>query len=264
MKNLARKALPMDTALLSSPQLYALEYWLYDGFLPYHSTGKVASYGDFEFPLLKQCLIKAANLKKLWVKSSGNALSWGRTTHSHAALQFPFAHGDRFPALESLRLSYSEYDLSIEHCLLWRQCQDFSKLRRLDLDYGAPRNLLRTLTGQVQQLESLSIGFWSLPRSDPVGRFWFFNPFDIDITKNFIASIEGLQSLTLSRCTDEILHELWLGIWEQHAHSLQTFRLDSPEGSLAYRDSGLALDVCPGAQHIEEFAIGFALDDSEF
>ncbi|KAF2733507.1 hypothetical protein EJ04DRAFT_565041 [Polyplosphaeria fusca] len=67
---------------------------------------------------------------------------------------------------------------------------DWSCLRRLDLNHGAPKHLFSVLTGKVPKLRALHFGFW--PNHSP-DRTW--ECLDVSVIVKLLESIHGLQQL---------------------------------------------------------------------
>ncbi|KAF1936494.1 hypothetical protein EJ02DRAFT_83208 [Clathrospora elynae] len=153
-----RQGIPLDEALLSSPQLHTLDITV--GCIFYCKFQYPA--GICELPHLKRLLIRGGNLKILRIRfvrlEHGSVAARARFQGYGAAdvgpLNFRFEETDKFPALEELVLQQSEnsrieYDLGAKHCEDWKRFMNWSNMRTLDLGPKNCENLLRSLTGAV-------------------------------------------------------------------------------------------------------------------
>jgi hypothetical protein len=90
---------------------------------------------------------------------------------------------------------------------MWAQIVDWSKLRKLDLNKGAPRQLFLALTNRAPNLSNLKFGIWansaamtirpSWQSADLNRSTWDLHPLDtgLPILSKFFASIVALQEL---------------------------------------------------------------------
>lgn len=163
-----RFPVPLSRPLLSYPRLHTVDITAY---YVLRREGPVYS----ELDILKTCLIHGGSVKvlRLGTISSQQGVPMGCNTDDDPGyalehwegvtagpLNFHWREGDRFPPLEELKLDDRRYNLSLEQCKLWVKCMDWSKLRKLDVDKGAPRYLFEALMGEVPQLKSLTFGAW--------------------------------------------------------------------------------------------------------
>lgn len=158
-QNLARQSYDLpDIDLLSNPQLYSLKYRVLGG----PRNGNMAS----EFNLLKHIIVKADNLRILHLhfkKDSSFNLealeqaltSRGLEYHLGGPYNLPFRRGDTFPPLEELKIDSWHYELSKSHCIAWKECMDWTKLKTLDLGEELAGGFLTTFRGSIPYLTSL-------------------------------------------------------------------------------------------------------------
>jgi hypothetical protein len=194
-----RHLTPLSRALLSSPQLHTLE-------IPIYTTFSDDGRRYTELSFVKDCIRTAVRLRILRLRtneirrtySSRHArdqfVEW--PTVAQGPLDFNFRVGDRFPALQELKLDHDEYSLPPEHCSMWAKVTSWQKLQRLDLDMGAPRHFFASLTGRAVNLKALK--FWISPARAYLGsETWDLQPMDkgLPILAKFISSITALREL---------------------------------------------------------------------
>lgn len=198
---------PMDRPLLSSPQLYSLDIQIF------HYADKLT-----EFPTLKKCIIRASGLKML--RFSGNSQGGSRQTDWESGPHnFQFQDGDVMPAIEQLRIPVHGYDLSDENCKQWKNCMDWSKLLRLDLDNYSPDNLMLALTGKVPNLKVLEFGLTKHRYANWKGET------NLGVASRFLASINGLEELRVVEREVAVLPILWPEFLEKHGNTLHTLSI---------------------------------------
>jgi hypothetical protein len=186
-----RKGLPLDEALLSSPQLHTLDITI--GCISRGTTNPQE--GNCELPRLKTLIMRGGNLKVLRVRLSkveyfSNAARIQFSSPSVAAVgpfHFRFQQTDTFPTLEELAISRADdlapaYDLSAKHCSDWFHAMDWSEMRVLDLVSTHSGYLLREITGLVPKLHTLR-----------------FNPssVDSDVLESFLETVPLLTDVKL-------------------------------------------------------------------
>jgi hypothetical protein len=135
--NRLRERKPLDRLLLSSPQLHSLQMNVYFDLVGVCPIVE----GSSELQILRRYLMQGDSIKGLHLAledvnkhSSRTAFSGpGIQDWEHGPLNFHWADGDAFPALEawswsgSTRYVYSEQQLD-----MWRRCMDWGQLRSLD------------------------------------------------------------------------------------------------------------------------------------
>ncbi|KAH7411584.1 hypothetical protein DE146DRAFT_732042 [Phaeosphaeria sp. MPI-PUGE-AT-0046c] len=196
----------IDTAALSSPSLHTLDSTVYAG--ADKSSG---------FPAFRDCLLKARGLKSLTLRLE-QGYAGGRYQPGEANLQL--RPHDMLPVLESLALDGTWFDLNAQHCQMWTQCMDWSKLRSLEITHAVPHGMLPALTGRVRGLVKLRLGFWPEDEYNSRFRSWAC-PADIEVVQRFLDSIDALQEMTLF--TGENVDCKWLApsLLQSHGHSLK-------------------------------------------
>lgn len=204
--------IPIDTKLLSSPKLRSLDYRVY-AYWTYETRTRVELWS--EFAALKSCLLQATSLKSLhlWLDTNASSVqeSW-----KVGPLNLQFEEGERFPALEELSLESGEFQLTEQHCHQWLTAMDWSKLRRLNLMHGCPDKFISALTGNVPQLQALSLGFF--PYYPPVGKW---KPETVSTVDKFLNSINGLTELVAIIVYPWNFHRIWDSILMQHGPTLR-------------------------------------------
>jgi hypothetical protein len=195
-----RHMTPLSRALLSSPQLHTLD-------IPIYTTFSDDGRRYTELSFVKECIGTSHSLRVLRLRTKkiqkigygphharDQFLEW--PTVAQGPLNFNFREGDRFPALQELKLDHDEYYLPPKHCSMWAKVTSWQKLQRLDLDMGAPRHFLQSLTGRTVNLKALK--FWISPARAYLGsETWDLQPMDkgLPILAKFISSITALREL---------------------------------------------------------------------
>jgi hypothetical protein len=210
--------IPLDTDLLSSPQLHSLTYTVY-------GADVVTGYGvrEFhsEFEALRECLLQAKSLKCLRLSVDGRTSKQDSWSASPRNLNFQDGHV--FPALEELTLPYYEYSLTALHCKQWIHAMDWSHLQRLDLDRGSPPHLFVALTGQVPQLKALKFGMWDFPPS--IGSA-IWDCYDLTIAARFFDSIDGLEEVVAKNFSGEEFNQIRSALLEKHGRTLRKLHVN--------------------------------------
>jgi hypothetical protein len=167
-RNIDRRYVPLDYAALSSPQLHALDYTAYGAT---ERTDHLEWEFYSELSAIKECLLKARNLKSLRLSISSNNTPrqpfWG-----FGPKCLTFDSGDSFPSVQELCFELGKYDMIEMYCQQWATAMDWTQLRRLDLDCGCPTPFLAAITDRVPRLKVLSFGFkqsdvtWGYPNAN--------------------------------------------------------------------------------------------------
>ncbi|KAF2468291.1 uncharacterized protein BDR25DRAFT_316403 [Lindgomyces ingoldianus] len=217
-----RQYTPIDRALLSSPQLHTLDINAY-----YDSSD---SFGRSELQILKKCLVEGNSVKVLRLGFDGVWLPRKYSEHdprvrfqdwegvTTGKLNFHWQRGDRFPALEELKIQYPHYQFTPDHCNMWARVMDWSKLRKLDLNRGSPRHLFAALKDQLPNLKYLKFGIWG---PNPGNSTWDLQPLDtgLPILSAFIVSITALNELRFkSFAYEDFMAALSIILEHQGAH----------------------------------------------
>ncbi|KAF2827321.1 hypothetical protein CC86DRAFT_291154 [Ophiobolus disseminans] len=186
-----RSLTPLSSTLLSSPQLHSLDISIY-------CVRGSATCGHSEAEFIKQSIAKSSlKVLSLAVKSLASPiqrrmfLQWDYVRYGF--FNFNLQEGDRFPALEELRLGYDMNNvLTAENCEMWAKATSWHQLRKLDLSRGSPRHFLASLTDRAPNLESLKFGL-----NRPHSRTADLHPLHIGLPSlvGFIASITALREL---------------------------------------------------------------------
>ncbi|OCL11966.1 hypothetical protein AOQ84DRAFT_171196 [Glonium stellatum] len=208
----------MDTALLSAPQLTACEYAIYTNVPP---RGVNAGHTCSEFQTFTNSILRCQRVKRLHLKvipggrmpcGTGDALQSAHEPECHGPLQLRLYSGCTMPPLEELTFSsskdslFDEYSFSSEHCATWRDCMDWTQLKRLDLETSCPTHLFQELAGFTPSLKFLRCGLSSKPLLP-----WHYRPADPEPLSRFLQSLRKLVHLEISN-SERAGNSLWSGI----------------------------------------------------
>lgn len=215
----------MDVELLSSPQLYSLEYTV----LCDNPTTRLS-----EFPVLRKVLLPNKNLRILRLGCSSNHRIPSRDYQDQSQFnQGPFnldlRPGDSFAELNELEFiskpnvyGYQLYDLSHEHCKAWKECAALSKLQKLNLGQLPSQVFFAAVPGSVPLLNSLTFTIQSLFVSR-------WEPENLEtVTAQFLDSILGLEVLRINNESKKFYPKVWLSI-QNHGKSLKELTMDVSE-----------------------------------
>lgn len=188
-----RKFKPLTRDLLAFPQLYTLDTEIYRT-LP-ESTGHSLS----ELSFIKNNLASSTRVLRLSARGvhaypqRAQFEEWGSVNNSMYNLDFQ--PGDRFPALSELALEHDEFFLTEENCNLWARATSWEHLQRLDLNKGAPRYFLASLTNRATNLKYLRFYI----NSPTPNQLWDIYPLDsgLPVIGQFVACTTPLHNLDL-------------------------------------------------------------------
>ncbi|KAK3201246.1 hypothetical protein GRF29_185g274284 [Pseudopithomyces chartarum] len=181
--------MPIDEALLSSPQLHTLDATL--------SLMQDCTHPpDYEVQLLKQSLIHGASIKVLRFNIQDPS------NHHHVftpspPVSFTWHPTDSFPPLEELSLPqarpkyHSAYNLNRDDLLMWARAMDWTHMRRLDFHHHNPSLFFATFTDRVPNLKYLRWGL--LPSQDGSG--WNRTP---TCASAFMRSVTALEEVVFN------------------------------------------------------------------
>lgn len=204
-----------DLDLLLSPQLHTLEYVVFC-----KSTTEIS-----EFPILKHILSQSKNLRvlRLEIANSWN-YDWNNLYHILSGHGLGRSLGGQFnlqltkdswfPPLEELKIC-TQYALTRDHCLAWRKCMDWSKLRILDLGDRCPQSFFTELRGSIPHLISLKFMYelGLTPRHEvhheqDTGH----RCRTVSEVGEFLDSINGLEELYIKNHGEVFFKQLWFYI----------------------------------------------------
>ncbi|KAL8889627.1 MAG: hypothetical protein Q9215_003135 [Flavoplaca cf. flavocitrina] len=166
------------------------------------TTSQLEQYS--KLPELREILLRSSNLQKLDIKFEYNWLDrkavWTGITARPHVLNLPLQPSDRLPSLQELTFSGppETYEFTREHCRLWKQCMDWSHLRRLDLGISCPQYFFEEIGSCLTNLRSLAMG---VRIGDRYFTHWAQGPLtsnNINVVTNFITCIPMLQELSLT------------------------------------------------------------------
>lgn len=195
----------MDSLLLSSPLLNSLVYSVYNQgyFQGYSGDQAVCS----EWPELTRCIITGGNVRNVRVYNLEDKPSiLGNSVliddGSRKLPRFDVNPNTRLPALEELCLTLtwawggSTYLWDVDHCRLFRNAMDWSRMHKLDFGSANPGAFLQTLNGHIPNLKVLRVGVDSG---------------SIRVAKTFIESVPALECLDIAQA-DIAIEQLWPAI----------------------------------------------------
>jgi hypothetical protein len=209
-----------DSTLLSSPQLYELDFSV-------ACQNRFSSNTFSLFRRLKNVLVRSRDLRILSLNIHHDPyfrkLSLGEADRGR--LNLPLEPGDKLPPLEELTIKARDYCFDDDHCYQWLQCMDWRKLRRLSFGLHRPEDSFSGLVNQTPKLRSLGFGYcgvmvtgwsgWNIPDLRVMGDA------SSQSTAEFIRSIESLEELVV-RCRSLVLDQpIWKEIAEKHRQSLR-------------------------------------------
>lgn len=188
-----RKFKPLTRDLLAFPQLYTLDTEIYRTWP--EDTGLSLS----ELSFLKNNLAPSTRVLRLSARGChaypqrAQFEGWGSVNNSMYNLDFQ--PGDRFPALSELALEHDEFFLTEEHCSSWACATSWEQLQRLDLNKGAPRYFLASLTNRAINLKYLRFYI----NSPTPNQSWDIYPLDsgLPVIGQFVACTTSLHTLDL-------------------------------------------------------------------
>ena len=186
-----RKFKPLARDLLAIPQLYTLDTEIYRT-LP-ESTDHSLS----ELSFIKNNLASSTRVLRLSTRGihaypqRAQFEGWGSVSNSMYNLNFQ--PGDRSPALSELALEHDEFFLTEENCSLWARATSREQLQRRDLNKGAPRYFLASLTNRASNLKYLRFYI----NSPTPNRLWDIYPLDsgLPVIGQFVACTTSLRTL---------------------------------------------------------------------
>lgn len=164
-----RNNLSLDVLPITSPQLHTLDVKLsvvYAKTVPKSSnTGSRGYKGQSELNYLKSLILKSSSLKVLCLEfceiKHGSKEAQSQLQNCGPAeydpITFKFQKHEMLPALEelTLRTMFNNDGNRTTPWQAWRAHQDWTKLRKLDLDHNANRKMIQSLMGAVPALETL-------------------------------------------------------------------------------------------------------------
>ncbi|KAL8976447.1 MAG: hypothetical protein Q9205_007545, partial [Flavoplaca limonia] len=192
----------IDTRSLYSPLLRSLSFCILNHTATVTATSQLEQYS--KLPELREILLRSSNLQKLDIKFEYNWLDrkavWTGITARPHVLNLPLQPSDRLPSLQELTFSGppETYEFTREHCRLWKQCMDWSHLRRLDLGISCPQYFFEEIGSCLTNLRSLAMG---IRIGDRYFTHWAQGPLtsnNINVVTNFITCIPMLQELSLT------------------------------------------------------------------
>lgn len=202
-----------DKRSLYSPLLHSLSFCILNHTATVTATSQLEQYS--KLPELREVLLRSPNLRKLDIKFEYNWMSrqveWSGITASPHVLNMPLEPSDRLPPLQEFTFSGppETYEFTLEHCQLWKQCMDWSRLRRLDLGISCPQHFFKHFGNSLTSLKSLTMG---VRFGDRHYTHWAQGPLTCDgvlVVENFIRCIPHLHELNItdfSSAFAEIFH----------------------------------------------------------
>jgi len=208
------KTKTFDPILLSSPQLYSLEFSV-------ACQNRFSSETLSLFRRLKNILLQSRGLRILSLDIHQDPyfrrLLLGEV--DKGSLNLPFELGDKMPPLEELTIKTRDYNFDSDHCEQWLNCMDWTRLRRLSFGLHHLGDFIAGLIGQTPKLQSLGFGYCGVMPKD-LGDVRVVADAESRNTIEFVRSIKSLKELII-RCRSVLLDQpLWRYIAEKHGSSL--------------------------------------------
>lgn len=215
----------MDLDILTSPQLYSLEYTFF----------KEENYPSrSELPIMARIMPKSKRLRILrfvcepdtrfhFEDYYGFYERFGCDGLGFKNLPFSaFTLDDQLEPLQELVFSSDPmraetfYDFTDSHCNAWRFCMDWSKLVTLDLGGQGPSPFFEIFRGHVPNLKSLS---FTLRRGAPQS----IGVDSVRIIGDFLDSIKSLEELCVTNGSDGFFPILWSHV-KNHGPTLRVLK----------------------------------------
>lgn len=215
----------MDLDILTSPQLYSLEYTFFK-----EATGPSRS----ELPIMARIMRNSKKLRVLrfvceedrrfhFEDYYGFYERFGSDGHGFKNLPFSaFTLDDQLEPLQELAFlsdplrADTFYDFTDSHCNAWRFCMDWSKLVTLDLGGQGPSPFFEIFRGHVPNLKSLS---FTLTRGGPQS----IGVDNVRIIGDFLDSIKGLEELYITNASNGFFPILWSYV-KKHGPTLRVLK----------------------------------------
>jgi len=215
----SRTYFPMDLDLLKSPQLHLLDYAI---------VGEASPDRVSEFPLLKHVLLygKSLRILRLHIQSGPSPFDSQFDFYSlcddfSGPFNLQFQSGDICPPLQELKLP-RQYRLDTDHCMIWRDCMNWSCLTNLDLGNRCPENFLIALCGFVPNLKYLRFALWE--GKDPEEQCS-----NMSVVRKFLNTIDALKELYIQNYYQDFFEAVWPRI-KRHCLTLQVLEVHTPRG----------------------------------
>lgn len=218
----------MDIDLLTSPQLYSLEYTVLC-----QSCMTVS-----EFPVLTKILLQSRNLRILRLGCQTEAgfqikdylhLYTSYDTDGSGTFNLCLKPKDEFPPLEELTFISPAYifmkplyDMSRDHCIALKSCLDLSKLKILRLGATSSVVFFAEPIGCTPNVRSSS---FTISGSAIIDQSFEYVQ---TVTMEFLKSLSNLQELHIVNPSRKYFPEIW-PIVQSHATTLQKLLIHVPE-----------------------------------
>ncbi|KAF2800021.1 hypothetical protein K505DRAFT_413252 [Melanomma pulvis-pyrius CBS 109.77] len=221
-----------DSVLLSSPQLYRLDFTV--ACQERFTTNTISL-----FRRLKNVLVQSRSLRILWLDIY------------------------RMPPLEELTIEARDYSFDSDHYYQWLECMDWKKLRRLSFGFHRPGDFFAGLVNQTPKLQSLKFGYSSdsvvkAPTPEPHEQFIA----ECQSTGEFIKSLGSLKELAVQCHTMDHGQDLWEIIAEKHEKSLWRLGIGSwcilSENIITYKQLNLLYSHFTCLTHLDiDLTLGY-------
>ena len=195
-----------DWTLLSTPLLHSLSFSIHNYTATVTATDQREQYS--KLPELRKVLLQSPNLKKLNIEFKRNwingRMEWSGDCAHPALLQLPLEPTDRLPSLHELSFSGppETYEFDLQHCILLRECMDWTHLQRLDLGISCPQYFFEQIGSQLSSLRALSMG---IRTGDRRYKSWLQGPLtcnDLETVTRFLEALPRLHELRLTDFCD--------------------------------------------------------------
>jgi hypothetical protein len=205
-----------------------------------------------EYPILTDLIARHQSLKKLVLRHKAAARpQFGTTGPSQLHIQ----PDTQLPSLEELAIPWL-YKADQLHVSRLMHAMDWSSLRRLDLASN-PGILMKSLTGLVSQLKSLSVAFYG--PSKPVDTFCV----DENTMVDFIRSIDAPEKISLKSVKSTLAEAVWPILLDAYGISLRKLNVEwrESDGSFGLRSDRLQV-LAEKAPRLEVVSLTLALVQS--
>ena len=252
-----RKFKPLTRDLLAFPQLYTLDTEIYRTFP--ESTGHSLS----ELSFIKNNLASSTRVLRLSARGAhaypqrAQFEEWESVNNSMYNLDFQ--PGDRFPALSELALEHDELFLTEENCSSWARATSWEQLQHLDLNKGAPRYFLASLTNRATNLKYLRFYI----NSPTPNQLWDIYPLSscLPVIERFVASTISLHTLDLGAQDLDALTRALRVILQNLQGSLRSLTISYSGSGPVHITPGMLnwepgnyielLQMAPGLEHLD-------------
>ncbi|KAL8646784.1 MAG: hypothetical protein Q9226_006712 [Calogaya cf. arnoldii] len=264
-----------DTRSLHSPLLHSLSFCILNHTATVGATDQLEQYS--KLPELREIMLRSGNLRKLDIKFEYNWMSrhaeWSGITANPHVLNLPLQPSDRLPPLQELTFSGppETYEFTLAHCQLWKQCMDWSQIRRLDLGISCPQHFFEQLGNSLTSLKSLTMG---VRTRDRCYTHWLQGPMTCDnlnTVQIFLTSVPALYEFDVTYF-DRGFIEVLSGVLTRHKSLRKLYCHQSIEREGWATDRGYVYQwtqtllerLCNSVHGLQDLTIDFPLQNGRW